>query len=159
MECELVPFNGKTIFFAYGAIEIVVQPDFVEIDHLAAAAANKVGMGRCICIEPLLPVDHAHTVNHTVLLEEFQIPVYRSQTEVGVAGLQSLIDPVGRGMAGRTLYGVQDRFALFTVADSLLQVATSLSLTVIVYDMIVSHWSAFVKSFFEKIRIIFIKKI
>ena len=61
-------------------------------------------------------------------------------------------------MAGRALYGGQDCFALFAVADSLLQVATSLLITVIVYDMIVPHLIEFVKSFFEKIRIIFAKK-
>ena len=132
--------NGQPVFFAYCAIQVVIQPDLVEIYDLAAAAANKVGVGCGSSVESLLAIDHAYTVDHTVLLEEFQVAVYCPQTEIGVAGLQSLIDPVGRGMAGRTLYGVQDRFTLFTVADSLFQVATSLSLTVIVYNMIVSHW-------------------
>ena len=90
-----MPFNGEPIFFAYGAIQIVVQSNLVEIDDLTAAFANKVGVGCCGSVEPLLPLDHAHAVNHTVLLEELQIAVYRSQTEIGVAGLQGLIDPVG----------------------------------------------------------------
>ena len=90
-----MPFNGQPIFFAYGAIEIVVQPDFMEIDHLTAASANKVGVGCCGSIETLLSLDNAHAVDHTVLLEELQVAVYSPQTEIGVAGLQGLIDPVG----------------------------------------------------------------
>ena len=90
-----MPFNGQPIFFAYGAIQIVVQPDLMEIDHLTAASANKVGVGCCGSVEPLLALDNAHAVDHTVLLEELQIAVYSPQTEIGVAGLQGLIDPVG----------------------------------------------------------------
>ena len=150
MENELVAFNRQPVLLADGAIQIFVQTDLVKIDHLTAAAANKVGVGRRSSVEPLLPLDHAHAVDHTVLLEELQITVHCPQTEIGVAWLQGLIDPVGRGMAGRALYGVQDRFALFAVADSLLQVATSLLITVVVYEMILTHGRRFVKSFFKK---------
>ena len=47
----------------------------VQIQHIAAVIANKVGMGRGVSVKALLSPNNAYTLNHAVLFEKVQITI------------------------------------------------------------------------------------
>ena len=65
-----------------------------KVDHRAAALANKVVVQRGIGVETLLSLYHAHALDNTLLPEQGQVTVDRTQTQIRMGGLQLLLDPL-----------------------------------------------------------------
>jgi hypothetical protein len=79
-----------------------------DIQHSAAALADKVGVRFHPGIEMLLPIDDPHTHRFPRFAELLQIPVHGAQAQVGIAGLQFGIHPVSCGMNSGFLKRVQN---------------------------------------------------
>ena len=73
-------FHLEAILRLHGLVEIGIHRDLLEIDDRAAAGANKVTVGGGVCVEALLAVYHAHTLDGTLLLKEEQVAVNGAQT-------------------------------------------------------------------------------
>ena len=151
MEGELMSGNCKPILPADGLVQICAQSNLGQIHDRSAAFANKMAVGLGNCIKPLLPLDHADALNKPVVLEENQVPVDRSQAEVGMGGLELLINPFGRRVAVSRLKQGKHIRPLFTVSCGTLHgrppfINNSNSY----YGIILAHRKAFVKRKIEK---------
>ena len=71
----------------------------VQILHLAAAGADKVGVGFDMPVIPFQSVDHADGPNDALFLEHGNIAIDGAQAQIRKLGLQLLIDPFGAGVA------------------------------------------------------------
>ena len=75
------------------------QGHMFQVQNLTAVGADKVGVGFRAVVEPLQAVDNADGLNDILLFEHGNIPVDRTQTQVGEIGFQLPVDPFGGGMA------------------------------------------------------------
>ena len=98
MEGELVPGNCKPVLPADRAVQSCSQRDPGQVDNGSAAFANKVTVRGGDRVKTLLPLDHADTLDEAVVLKEDEVPVHRTQAQIGVGRLELLIDPLGRGV-------------------------------------------------------------
>ena len=101
MEGQLVAFHLEPILQADSTVKLGVDLNLIQVYNRTAARANKVTVGRGDSVKPLLPLYHADALHVAVLLEKNQIAVNSAQTEIGVGGLQGLIDPFGRRVTMR----------------------------------------------------------
>ena len=70
MEGELMPGNCKPILPANGLVQVASQSNLGKIDNRSAAFANKMAVGLSHCVKPLLPLNHAHALDESVVLEK-----------------------------------------------------------------------------------------
>ena len=90
-----MPLHRQAVLLRHTAVERRIQFDLVQIHYRSAAAADKVAVRHGDTVKPLLAIYHSHALNQSLLLEQTQIPIDCSQTQVRVGWLQGLIDPLG----------------------------------------------------------------
>ena len=91
------------------------QDNAVQIQYLSALGADEMGVRRSGKIVALQPIDHADGLNDSFFLEHGNVPVDRTQTQVGEVRLQLLVDPFGCGVALGIADTVQNSVAFFAV--------------------------------------------
>ena len=80
--------------------------DLKQVPNDAAATADQMGVGGDIGVKMLLPVDDAQRLDQSGVLELGEIPVDGAQTQVGVIGMELMVDPISSGVrcgAGETI--------------------------------------------------------
>ena len=95
-----------------------------QILHLAAASADEVRMGIDMGVVPLQPAHHADGLNGARLLEHGKVAVHRPQAEVGIDGLELLVDPFRRGMTRGIAHAVENGVTLSAVLSFTLHVSS-----------------------------------
>jgi hypothetical protein len=148
-EGQLVAVYRDPILLADGSVQILGQLQTVQVTDAAALGADEMCVRGSTTIKVLLTVDHAHTFDHALLLEEDQIAVDGTKAQVRVFRLEGLVDPLGGGMTVSVFDGLQNGLALFAISDGFFHVATSLLIIIIIYNMILSHRGAVVKRIWE----------
>ena len=142
--------HSNLVLLAHSFFQIFCQFQAVQIRHTAALGTDKVCMGFCMPIEPLLTVDYAHTFNYPLLLKEQKIAVHGAKAQVGVLGFQSLVQPLCGRVAVRILNDLKERLSFFAVSNCFRHSALNfflclLTIIIIIYDMIVAYAFLFVK--------------
>ena len=89
-----------------------------QVIHLVTGAADEVDMGFGVRIEAFHTVYGADADDQSLLFEQSQIPVDRTQGDVRIFRFQLGVYPFGCGVAGCGAKAVEDRFALFKVFRS-----------------------------------------
>ena len=117
MQGELMAVDHQPILLTDGMVHLTVQSKMGQIDDRAAVFANKVAMGGDNGVKTLLSLNDSYAPNIASLLKEDEIAVHGAQAQVGMAGFQLLVDPLGGGMAAGALNGGQDGLSLFTVSN------------------------------------------
>lgn len=87
----------------------------VDVADGAADPADEVRVRVGAEVEPLKPIVHADGIDGPFGLEHGKIAVDRGEREIGDRGLQLVVDPFRRRMAGRAAQTFQDRVALAAV--------------------------------------------
>ena len=128
----------EPILLADGLFQVGIDLDLGQVGNSAAARANKVAVRICEAVEALLAVDHAHALDVAPLLEKDQVAVYGAQAQVGVGGLQLLVDPLRGGVAVGAANCIQDSLTLFAVTDCALDNNPSLTIVIIIYNKIIT---------------------
>ena len=91
---------------------------WVEIFHIndaSTVAADEMDVWVCVKIEMLITTVNPHRIDQPFLLEHGQVPVNRTQGEIGDLGLELGVDPFGGRMGCRTSHAFQNGIALFAV--------------------------------------------
>ena len=117
VECEFVAIDRKPVLLADRLFQGGIYLDLVQVGNSAAAITNEMAVRFDQCIKPLLTLDNADALDLAPLTEKHQITVDGAQTQVRMGGLQCLIDPFGRGVAGSASNCIQNCFAFFTVSN------------------------------------------
>lgn len=98
---------------AAGQQGLLVQPFIIgqiQIKDPAAHFTAEMRMGLYVGIVPLHRESHPHS--STFVHQQIQIPVYRSQTQVGIGGLEPLIQHFSGGMLVRVHQDLIDQLSL-----------------------------------------------
>ena len=77
-------------------------------------------------------------VDQPFLHQKVQVAVYGAQAQVGVGGLQLLVDPLRGGVAVGAANCIQDSLTLFAVTDCALDNNPSLTIVIIIYNKIIT---------------------
>ena len=116
VESEFMAVHHEPVLLTDVAVKVVGQFDLAQIHHRAAATANKVTVRGRDAVESLMPTDHSYAPDIAPFLKKDQVAVDGSQTQVGMAGFQGLVDPFGGGVAIRALDGRENGGAFLTVS-------------------------------------------
>ena len=89
-EGELTPADFRTGSGSGAVAQLPGDVNLMQIRNSAAVVTDKVNMGLGVAIESLDAIDCSQALDHSLLLEQSQVPVDRSQGDVGVFFLEHL---------------------------------------------------------------------
>ena len=113
-ELQLVAGDGTACglsFLHHGGRE----DHIIQVHDLAALGADEMGVGGGGEIVPIQSIDHADGLDDALFLEHGNVPVDRSQTQIGELRLELLMNPFSSGMALGLADAVENGIALFTL--------------------------------------------
>lgn len=91
-----------------------------QVDDTVATLTDEVDMRVNIAVEPLDPIHCAETLDHTLLLEQGQVPIHSTQRYVRIFMLDLGMNPISRRVNIGTPQASQNRISFLELLGCLL---------------------------------------